>query len=121
MIAADNVIEEEEIGVLRSVHVLDATHVLSALKLFESLDQEPHRCVEPVAKVLNLEQQYSALAIMFDIAMADGEFGDEERRLLDQYIHHFTITTDHVQQLERVIKIKNAQVFEPSKETPKIQ
>ena len=112
MIAADDMITEEELGILRSVHVLSAEYVMSALTYFERLGQEPERCVEEIARTLDVQQQMSTLAIMFDIALADGELGSEERRLLDQYIERFSLSIDYAQELEQVITLKNAQLFE---------
>ena len=111
MIAADEVIEEEELGVLRSIHILKADDVLDALDQLDRLDQDPSQCVDVVTQALNVDQQASALAIMFDIAMANGDMAVAEQHLLDQYIQRFGVSEELVRHLKDVIGLKNSDVF----------
>ncbi|HAA57786.1 MAG TPA: hypothetical protein DCE42_23670 [Myxococcales bacterium] len=111
MIAADGIIEEEEIGVLASVHVLDGDTLNQAIRRFRQFGGVAGDCVAPVAEALNIEQQQTCLAILFDIAMADGRLAGDEKRLLEQYIDHFSVETAALETIGEVIALKNRPVF----------
>ena len=111
MIAADGVIEEEEIGVLRSVHTLNVVNILLALEKFQGLNQEPEGCIAPVTECLNHTQQTTALAIMFDIAMSDGHLDGAEKELLGKYMSAFEVSENRAEQLADIIALKNRPIF----------
>jgi uncharacterized tellurite resistance protein B-like protein len=105
VVAADGVIDEAEMldrakivrGDRKSID--DAMAVLKANSLEGSMDL--------VTKCLNDKQKIATLAIVIDIAMADGVLAENEQKLIQMYITKFGISEDILKPIFDTVAIKN--------------
>jgi len=105
VIAADGVIDEAEMFDLAKIvrgdkkSIDDAVRVLKANSLEGSIDL--------VTKCLNEKQKLATLAIVIDIAMADGVLAENEQKLIQMYINRFGISEDILKPIFDTVAIKN--------------
>lgn len=105
VIAADGVIDEAELLDLMKIvrgdkkSIDDATKVLKANSLEGSMDL--------VTACLNEKQKIATLAILIDVAMADGVLAEAEQQLIQVYINKFGIPEDLLKPIFDTIAIKN--------------
>jgi len=105
VIAADGVIDEAEMLDLAKIvrgdkkSIDDAVNVLKANSLEGSIDL--------VTKCLNEKQKLATLAIVIDIAMADGVLAENEQKLIQMYITRFGISEDILKPIFDTVAIKN--------------
>jgi uncharacterized tellurite resistance protein B-like protein len=105
VVAADGVIDESEMNNLANIvrgdrkSIDDAVKVLKANPLEESINL--------VSKCLNDKQKIATLAIVIDLAMADGVLATQEQQLIQMYINKFGISEDALKPIFDTIAIKN--------------
>jgi uncharacterized tellurite resistance protein B-like protein len=105
VIASDGVLDEAELGDLAKIArgdkkaVDDAVQVLQGSSIQETTDL--------VAKCLNEKQRMAAMAILLDIAMADGILAGNEQKILQQYMEKFGISESAIRPLIDIIALKN--------------
>jgi uncharacterized tellurite resistance protein B-like protein len=105
VIASDGVLDEAELGDLSKIArgdtnaVKDAVQVLQGSSLAETLDL--------IATCLNEKQRMAAMAILLDLAMADGILAGNEQKILQQYMEKFGISETAIKPLIDAIALKN--------------
>ncbi|HMZ61493.1 MAG TPA: tellurite resistance TerB family protein [Leptospiraceae bacterium] len=105
VIASDGVLDEAELGDLAKIArgdknaVNDAVQVLQGSSIQETMDL--------IAKCLNEKQRMAAMAILLDIAMADGILAGNEQKILQQYMEKFGISETAIKPLIDTIALKN--------------
>ena len=105
VIASDGVLDEAELGDLAKIArgdknaVNDAAQVLQGSSIQETMDL--------IAKCLNEKQRMAAMAILLDIAMADGILAGNEQKILQQYMEKFGISETAIKPLIDTIALKN--------------
>jgi uncharacterized tellurite resistance protein B-like protein len=105
VIAADGVIDEAEINDLAKIVRGDRKSIDVAIQVLKA-NQFPG-VIDLVAGVLDEKQKLATLAILCDIAMADGVLADEEKKVLQMYMEKFNITEATLKPVIEVIAIKN--------------
>lgn len=105
VIAADGVIDESEINDLAKIVRGDRKSIDTALQVLKA-NQFPG-VIDLVAGVLDEKQKLATLAILCDIAMADGILADEEKKVLQMYMEKFGISEATLKPVIEVIAIKN--------------
>lgn len=106
MIGADGSVEDEELAELEKIVSGNRQAFDSAIKAYKAKSVE--ECVSLVAKTLtSKDQKKCAMAVVLDIAMADGVLAGGEEKLATLYIKEFQLTDDDVRPLIYVIAIKN--------------
>jgi uncharacterized tellurite resistance protein B-like protein len=105
VIAADGVIDEAEINDLAKIVRGDRKSIDVAIQVLKA-NQFPG-VIDLVAGVLDEKQKLATLAILCDIAMADGILADEEKKVLQMYMEKFNITEATLKPVIEVIAIKN--------------
>lgn len=105
VIAADGVIDEAEINDLAKIVRGDKKSIDIALQVLKA---NPFPAViDQVANVLDEKQRIATLAILCDIAMADGVLANEERKILQMYMDKFGVSEATLKPIIDVIAIKN--------------
>ena len=105
VVAADGVLDEAEANDLAKIvrgdrkSIEDAIKVLKANPLDESMNL--------VAKCLDEKQKVATLAIVIDLAMADGVLAAEEQKIIQVYINKFGISEDTLKPIFDTIALKN--------------
>ena len=105
VIASDGVLDEAELGDLAKIArgdknaVNDAVQVLQGGSVQEAMDL--------VANCLNEKQRMSAMAILLDLAMADGILAGNEQKILQQYMEKFGISEVAIKPVIDAIALKN--------------
>jgi uncharacterized tellurite resistance protein B-like protein len=105
VIAADGVIDEAEINDLAKIVRGDRKSIDTALQVLKA-NPFPG-VIDLVAGVLDEKQKLATLAILCDIAMADGILADEEKKVLQMYMEKFGISEATLKPVIEVIAIKN--------------
>jgi uncharacterized tellurite resistance protein B-like protein len=105
IIGADGVIENDELASLSRIVRGDQDSFDSAFKLYKDLSFE--KCVSLVSSTLDQKQKIALIAILLDIAMADGILAGTEKNLLELYIGSFQISEDIIKSIVEVIALKN--------------
>ncbi len=105
MMSADGVVEDSELNDLRRIVRGDAKAFDQALKGYKTKKIE--EVVPIVAQHLNQQQRLATIAILLDLAMGDGNLGDDERRLLQAYSESFELAEADVTEIIDVIAVKN--------------
>lgn len=105
IIGADGVIEDDELASLSRIVRGDQDSFNRAFKLYKDLSFE--KCVPLVSSTLEQKQKMAVIAILLDIAMADGILAGAEKDLLELYIASFQISEDVVKTIAEVIVLKN--------------
>jgi uncharacterized tellurite resistance protein B-like protein len=105
VIAADGVIDEAELNDLAKIVRGDRKSIDTAMEILRA-NKFPG-VIDIVAAVLDEKQKIATLAILFDIAMADGVLAGEEKAVLQMYMDKFGIPESKIQPIIEVIAIKN--------------
>lgn len=106
MIGADGSIEDDELAELSKIVRGNGQAFDAAFKAYKAKSVED--CVSLVAKTLtSKEQRKCAMAIILDIAMADGVLAGAEEKLAARYVKEFQLADDDVRPLIAVIAVKN--------------
>jgi uncharacterized tellurite resistance protein B-like protein len=105
VIAADGVIDEAELNDLGKIVRGDRKSIDTAMEVLRA-NKFPG-VIDLVAATLDEKQKIATLAILCDIAMADGVLAGEEKAVLQMYMDKFAIPEARVQPIIDVIAIKN--------------
>jgi uncharacterized tellurite resistance protein B-like protein len=105
VIAADGVIDEAELNDLAKVVRGDRKSIDTAMEVLRA-NKFPG-VIDLVAATLDEKQKIATLAILCDLAMADGVLAREEKAVLQMYMNKFAIPEARVQPIIDVIAIKN--------------
>lgn len=106
VVAADGVIDEAEMLDLQKIVRGDRKAIDVAIQAIRAKPQLPE-IVDMVANVLNEKQRLATLAILFDLAMADGVLAGEEQKLLQMYVDKFGISEATLKPIIDTVAIKN--------------
>jgi uncharacterized tellurite resistance protein B-like protein len=105
VVASDGVIDEQELFDLQKIVRGDRNTVETAMKFIQGTPIP--ETVEKVAGVLNEKQRLTTIAILLDLAMADGILAGNEQKLLQMYMEKFGISEQTLKPVIDVIALKN--------------
>ncbi|HOB59868.1 MAG TPA: tellurite resistance TerB family protein [Methanoregulaceae archaeon] len=105
VIASDGVLDEAELRDLAKIARGDKSAVNDAVQILEG--NSIQETMELVAKCLNEKQRMAAMAILLDLAMADGILAGNEQKILQQYMEKFGISETAIKPLIDTIALKN--------------
>lgn len=105
VIAADGVIDEAEINDLAKIVRGDKKSIDTALQVMKA-NKFPG-VIDMIAAVLDEKQKLATLAILCDIAMADGVLAGEEKAVLQMYMDKFGVSEAALRPIIEAIAIKN--------------
>jgi uncharacterized tellurite resistance protein B-like protein len=105
VIAADGVIDEAEINDLAKIVRGDRKSIDVAIQVLKA-NQFPG-VIDLVAGVLDEKQKLATLAILCDLAMADGVLANEEKKVLQMYMEKFGVSEATLKPIIEAIAIKN--------------
>jgi uncharacterized tellurite resistance protein B-like protein len=105
VVAADGVIDEAEMLDLAKIVRGDKKSVEDAIKVLKANSLEAS--MDLVNTCLNEKQKIATLAIVIDIAMADGVLAENEQKLIQMYISKFGISEDVLKPIFDTVAIKN--------------
>lgn len=105
VIAADGVIDEAELNDLAKIVRGDRKSIDVALEVLRA-NKFPG-VIDMVSAILDEKQKLATLAILCDLAMADGVLAGEEKTVLQLYADKFGIPEAKLQPFVDVIAIKN--------------
>jgi uncharacterized tellurite resistance protein B-like protein len=105
VIAADGVIDEAELNDLAKIVRGDRKSIDTAMEILRA-NKFPG-VIDMVAGVLDEKQKIATLAILCDLAMADGVLAGEEKAVLQMYMDKFAVPESKIQPIIDVIAIKN--------------
>jgi uncharacterized tellurite resistance protein B-like protein len=105
VIAADGVIDEAEINDLGKIVRGDRKSIDTAMEVLRA-NKFPG-VIDMVAAVLDEKQKLATLAILCDLAMADGILAGEEKQVLQMYMDKFGVPEATLKPIIEAIAIKN--------------
>ncbi|MDD1686332.1 tellurite resistance TerB family protein [Methanoregula sp.] len=105
VIAADGVIDDAEINDLGKIVRGDRKSIDTAMQVLKG-NKFPG-VIDMVAAVLDEKQKIATLAILCDIAMADGVLAGEEKKVLEMYMEKFGVSEATIKPIIEAIAIKN--------------
>jgi uncharacterized tellurite resistance protein B-like protein len=105
VIAADGVIDEAELNDLAKIVRGDRKSIDVAMEVMRA-NKFP-AVIDLVAATLDEKQKIATLAILCDLAMADGVLAGEEKAVLQLYMDKFGIPESKLQPIVEVIAVKN--------------
>ena len=105
IIAADGEIDEAEMNDLAKIVRGDRKAVETAVQVMKA-NQFPG-VIDLVANCLDEKQKLTTLAILFDLAMADGVLAGNEQKILQMYVDKFGISEEMLRPIIDTIAIKN--------------
>jgi uncharacterized tellurite resistance protein B-like protein len=105
VIAADGVIDEAELNDLAKIVRGDRKSIDVAMEVMRA-NKFP-AVIDLVAATLDEKQKIATLAILCDLAMADGVLAGEEKAVLQLYMDKFGIPEAKLQPIVEVIAVKN--------------
>ena len=105
VIAADGVIDEAELNDLAKIVRGDRKSIDVAMEVLRA-NKFP-AVIDLVAATLDEKQKFATLAILCDLAMADGILAGEEKTILQMYMDKFGIPEAKLQPVIETIAIKN--------------
>jgi uncharacterized tellurite resistance protein B-like protein len=105
LIAADGVIDEAELMELAKIVRGDRNAVNNALQVLRTTPLPD--TITMVASCLNEKQRITTLAILADLAMADGILAEDEQKILQQFMEKFGIPEATLKPIIDVIALKN--------------
>ena len=105
VIAADGVIDEAELSDLSKIVRGDRKSIEVAMEVLRA-NKFP-AVIDLAAATLDEKQKLATLAILCDLAMADGILAGEEKAVLQLYMDKFGIPEAKLQPIIDVIAIKN--------------
>lgn len=105
VIAADGVIDEAEINDLAKIVRGDKKSIQTAMDVLKA-NKFPG-VIDMVAATLDEKQKLATLAILCDLAMADGVLAGEEKAILQMYMDKFGVPEAALKPIIEAIAIKN--------------
>jgi len=105
VIASDGVIDEQELFDLQKIVRGDRNTIETATKFIQGTPIP--ETIEKVAGVLNEKQRLTTMAILLDLAMADGILAGNEQKLLQMYMEKFGISEQTLKPVIDAIALKN--------------
>lgn len=105
VIAADGVIDEAELNDLAKIVRGDRTSITNAMEVLKA-NKFPG-VIDMVAATLDEKQKLATLAILCDLAMADGILAGEEKVVLGMYMEKFGVSEAALKPIIEAIAIKN--------------
>jgi len=105
VIAADGVIDEAELNDLAKIVRGDRKSIDVAMEVMRA-NKFP-AVIDLVAATLDEKQKLATLAILCDLAMADGVLAGEEKAVLQLYMDKFGIPEAKLRPIVEVIAVKN--------------
>lgn len=105
VIASDGVLDEQELSDLQKIVRGDKTAVETAIKVIQA-NQLPE-IITLVATGLNEKQRITTMAILCDLAMADGILAGNEKKILQMYMEKFGIPEATMKPIIDAIALKN--------------
>ena len=105
VIAADGVIDEAEINDLAKIVRGDKKSIQTAMDVLKA-NKFPG-VIDMVAATLDEKQKIATLAILCDLAMADGVLAGEEKAILQMYMEKFGVSEAALKPIIEAIAIKN--------------
>ncbi len=105
VIAADGVIDEAEINDLGKIVRGDRKSIDTAMAVLKA-NKFPG-VIDMVAATLDEKQKIATLAILCDLAMADGVLAGEEKQVLQMYMDKFGVSEATLKPIIEAIAIKN--------------
>ena len=105
VIAADGVIDEAEINDLAKIVRGDKKSIDTAMQVMKANGFPA--VIDMVAAVLDEKQKLATLAILCDLAMADGILAAEEKKVLQMYMEKFGVSEATLKPIIEVIATKN--------------
>jgi len=105
VIAADGVIDEAEINDLAKIVRGDKKSIDTAMQVMKANGFPA--VIDMVAAVLDEKQKLATLAILCDIAMADGVLAEAEKKILQMYMEKFGVSEATLKPIIEVIATKN--------------
>ncbi len=105
LIAADGVIDEAELTDLAKIVRGDHNAVNIALSILRTTPLP--ESMNLVANCMNEKQRIATLAILTDLAMADGTLAGEEQKILQQFMEKFGVSESTLKPIVDVIALKN--------------
>lgn len=105
VIAADGVVDEAELAELARIVRGDRVSINTAVEVLR--ESKFPGVIDMVAAVLDEKQKLATLAILCDLAMADGILAGEEKVILQMYMEKFGIAEEALKPVIEVIGLKN--------------
>jgi uncharacterized tellurite resistance protein B-like protein len=105
VIAADGVIDQAELNDLAKIVRGDNAAISTAMEVLKA-NKFPG-VIDMVAATLDEKQKLATLAILCDLAMADGILAGEEKVVLGMYMEKFGISEAALKPIIEAIAIKN--------------
>ena len=105
VIAADGVIDEAEINDLAKIVRGDKKSIDTAMQVMKANGFPA--VIDMVAAVLDEKQKLATLAILCDLAMADGVLAEAEKKILQMYMEKFGVSEATLKPIIEVIATKN--------------
>jgi len=105
VVSSDGTIPAAEENDLAKIIRDDSENFRTACTTFSSISY--HDCVELVARSLNEEQQTALIAILLDLAMADGVLRGREEQIISAYVAKFGTPAYVFKDLCHYISMKN--------------
>jgi len=105
VIAADGVVDEAELSDLAKIVRGDRKSIDTAIQVMKA-NPFPG-VIDLIAATLDEKQRIATLAILCDIAMADGVLAGEEKKILQMYMDKFGISEEKMAPIIEAIAIKN--------------
>ena len=106
VIASDGVLDEAELVDLAKIVRGDRRVVDSAIQVLKAKTQLPE-IMKMVTDCLNEKQRVATIAIILDMAMADGVLAASEEKLIQEYITMFGLSDEVLKPIFDTIAIKN--------------
>jgi uncharacterized tellurite resistance protein B-like protein len=105
LIAADGVLDEQELYDLQKIVRGDRDAIETAIKVIQG-NQLPD-IIAMVAATLNEKQRMTTMAVLLDLAMADGILAGNEQKILQMYMENFGIAETSLKPVIDAIALKN--------------
>jgi uncharacterized tellurite resistance protein B-like protein len=105
VIASDGVLDEQELYDLQKIVRGDKASIDTAIKVMQG-NQLPE-IISLVTASLDERQRMATLAILLDLAMADGILAGNEQKILQMYMEKFGISETAVKPIVDAIALKN--------------
>ncbi len=105
VVASDGVLDDQELFDLQKIVRGDKTAVDTAVKVLQGGTLP--EIMDAVAGVLNEKQRLTTMAILLDLAMADGILAGNEQKILRAYMEKFGISESALKPVVDTIALKN--------------
>jgi len=105
VVASDGVLDDQELFDLQKIVRGDKTAVDIAMKVLQ--EAKLPEVMDAVAGILNEKQRLTTMAILLDLAMADGILAGNEQKILQAYMEKFGISEAALKPVIDTIALKN--------------